>query len=139
MEIKLGSLADAANKSGGKLNLLGVFDRILAKKFPAKHRRLSLVLRLEFLAPESGQTKEIEIAFMDADGKKLVGIKGKIAIGDFDGTMRVYEDQILEIENLPLPSAGSYEFIVMVGGEPRFSIPLTAEKMKATPKKRGKK
>ena len=142
MEIRLGLLADAATKSGGKLNLLGVFDRISASSFPVQHRRLALILRLEFHASEAGQTKEIEIVFMNADGKSLTGRKGQFVVGDlsdFAGEIRVQDDQIIEIENLPLPSAGNYEFQILVGGEPRFTIPLRADKIKAVRKKRGKK
>ena len=132
-------LADAANKSGGKLNMLGVFDKIWASSFPATHRRLALILRLEFHSSEAGQTKEIEIVFVNADGKRLSGRKGQFVVGELGGLLRAHDDQIIEIENLPLPAAGDYEFQILVGGEPRFTIPLKAEKIKAPRRKRGKK
>ena len=46
MDIDLALLADAATIDGsGKLNILGVFDRISASAFPAQHGRMAMVLR----------------------------------------------------------------------------------------------
>jgi hypothetical protein len=46
MDIDLALLADAATiDASGKLNILGVFERIIAPQFPVQHGRLALVVR----------------------------------------------------------------------------------------------
>lgn len=127
MEIRLGLLADAATKSGSKLNLLGVFDRFLCKEFPAVHPRLALVMRMVFKSSESGKTRDIEIELVDEDGTRITGMKGTIEIPKIEGTREAYDDMILELQNLKLPKAGPYEFHIVVGGEHKFTIPVHAE------------
>ena len=56
MEIDLALLADAATVDGsGKLNILGVFDRLTAAHFPAQHGRISLVLRFQATVQDAGR------------------------------------------------------------------------------------
>ena len=48
MLVKLAVLADYANvTSDGKLNILGIFDRMNVLNLPAVHPQMNLVLRLE--------------------------------------------------------------------------------------------
>ena len=55
MEIDLALLADAATvDAAGKLNILGIFDRISARSFPVRHPRLALVLRFRATMNEAG-------------------------------------------------------------------------------------
>ena len=46
MDVDLALLADAATIDGaGKLNILGIFDRVHTPNFPARHPKMALVLR----------------------------------------------------------------------------------------------
>ena len=55
MEIDLAFLADAATVDvSGKLNILGIFDRLSVPELPGHHPHLSLVLRLSASLGEAG-------------------------------------------------------------------------------------
>jgi hypothetical protein len=56
MEVDLALLADAATiDASGKLNILGIFDRLTTSSFPTRHPRLSLVLRFSAGVQEVGK------------------------------------------------------------------------------------
>ena len=126
MEIDLALLADAATVDGsGKLNILGVFDRISASGFPAPHPHLSLVLRFTASMNEAG-THAVKILLSDPDGKEMMRLNGEIQIGpgpmDSGGQVRV--PQVVNIERLVFPKAGRYRFDISVDGTHQISTSL---------------
>ena len=131
MNLTLGLLADFANKSAdGKLNILGVFDRIFAEKYPAVHSEMKLVLRFELHPAEAGQTKKIQIQLRDDQGRQLMELAGEMNVGaptpGFPPGEMIHVDQILGLNRFPIESAGRYEFVVLVNGEVKGSVPFTA-------------
>ncbi|MFC1660349.1 DUF6941 family protein [Gemmatimonadota bacterium] len=127
MEIDLALLADAATvDAAGKLNILGIFDRISAQGFPAPHPHLSLVLRFHAGLNEAGSHK-VEIVLRDPDGAEVVRVSGEMQIGpgplNAGGQVRV--PQVLNLGRLVFPQPGPYAFDVSVDGEHQTSIPLT--------------
>jgi len=126
MEIDLALLADAATvDAAGKLNILGIFDRITARAFPAPHPHLSLVLRIGGSMQEAGD-HAVEIVLKDPDGKEMVrmngGVKVPMAPTGAGGLYRV--PQVINMDRLLFPKAGRYSFDVAVDGEHHVSIPL---------------
>lgn len=127
MDIDLALLADAATvDAAGKLNILGVFDRLGADTFPARHPRLSLVLRFTASLQETGP-HQVDISLRDPDGEEVVHMDGEMQLspgarGASDG-IRV--PHVLNIDGLVFPKAGRYAFDVRVDGEHHVSIPLT--------------
>ena len=78
MEVDLALLADAATIDGsGKLNILGIFDRLQTSAFPTRHPRLSLVLRFSAGVHEVG-THEVGITLKAPDGSEVVRIDGEM-------------------------------------------------------------
>src|SRR5688572_1005154 len=76
MEITLAVLADAANRSTeGKLNILGAFGNLYATGYPTGHPLMQLVLRMQASPGEVGQTKELKIVLIDADGHRVEGFE----------------------------------------------------------------
>lgn len=127
MEIDLALLADAATvDAAGKLNILGIFDRISAPSFPAPHPHLSLVLRFSAGLNEAGG-HEVEIALKDPDGEEVVRVKGDMQIGPGPSNVggRVRVPQVLNLGSLVFPKPGRYSFDVSVDREHHISIPLT--------------
>jgi hypothetical protein len=127
MEIDLALLADAATvDASGKLNILGVFDRLTAPIFPAQHGRISLVLRFQASLQDAGRHK-IQITFTDPGGNHVVGLNGEIQIGvgkhATESGVRV--PQVLNLDGVVFPIAGRYTFDVKIDGEHHVSIPLT--------------
>src|SRR5438132_1558210 len=77
MDIDLALLADAATIDGsGKLNILGVFDRISASAFPAQHGRMAMVLRFSAGLPEAGP-HAVGIRLSGPDGQELLRLDGE--------------------------------------------------------------
>ena len=48
MKVEVFALCDAATESQGKLNLLGTFDRLVAKQLPVVHPACAVAIRLRF-------------------------------------------------------------------------------------------
>jgi len=132
MEIDLAFLADAATvDASGKLNILGIFDRISVGELPGHHPHLSLVLRLAASMSEAGAHK-MEIVLRDPEGTRMMGLNGEFQVGPgtalSGGTVRI--PQVLNIERLVFPKEGRYSFDVGLDGEHHVSIPLYVHHMK---------
>jgi hypothetical protein len=126
MEIDLALLADAATvDAAGKLNILGVFDRISAAGFPARHPRISLILRFNAPVKEAGHHKA-EIVLRDPEGAEVVRMNGDIPVGivppGADGRFQI--PQVVNMDRLEFPRPGRYTFEVMVDGELHVTVPL---------------
>ena len=126
MEIDLALLADAATVDGaGKLNILGIFDRLGAGSFPARHPRMALVLRFSAGQNETGK-HQVEIVLRDPDGGEVVRMDGEMSLGPGPGSggniIRV--PHVLNLDGLVFPKAGTYGFDVKVDGEHRVTVPL---------------
>lgn len=127
MDIDLALLADAATiDSGGKLNILGVFDRIHAAEFPARHGRVSLVVRFAAGLDEAGE-HDVEIVLRDPGGEEVVRLDGSIHFGPgprhTGGEIRV--PHVLNLDGLVFKEPGRYFFDLRVDGEHHRSVPLT--------------
>ena len=123
MDVPLAVLADSANASQeGKLNVLGVFDRISATTVPTVHPQLTLVLILEADIAETGRTHEVSIRCMDEDGGDVLAINGSAEIKQASETVRI--NQIMNFRNVLFPSFGRYTFVVLVNNELKKRIPL---------------
>lgn len=130
MEIDLAVLADAATvDASGKLNILGVFDRIGVREFPARHRRIALVLRFSAGGNEAGQ-HDVAIRLRSPSGEELMRLSGNARVGGKRAgrpanAMKV--PQVLNLENVGFKEPGLHHFDVEVDGEHHVSIPLTIE------------
>lgn len=134
MEVDLALLADAATIDGsGKLNILGVFDRLGTAAFPTRHPRLSLVLRFSAGVHELGR-HEVAIVLRAPDGQQVVRIDGEmnLASGSRGVSSGVLVPHILNMDGLVFPVAGRYAFDVLIDGDHHVSIPLTVDGPSAT-------
>lgn len=131
MEVRMAFLADAANVTdSGKLNVLGIFNRVFSDTFPYQHPHMQCVVRFEASAAEFGKTKEIEISLVNSDGKMVGTMKGKAQVPKPEAGSRASVELILGLNNVPFESPGDYEFSVLVGGEQKWSIPVEAVERK---------
>ena len=128
MEIDLALLADAATiDASGKLNILGIFDRISVTQFPAQHGRVTLVLRFTAGTSEIG-SHEVHIRMSDPGGKEVLSLKGEIQlVGGPAAQDGIRVPHILNLDGLVFKGPGMYNFDVKVDGEHHVSLPLSVE------------
>ena len=71
MEVQIASLCDSAADYGGKLCLIGAFDTILVRQFPALHPFCSVALRIVFRDTDEGK-HTLRVNLIDDDGQSLL-------------------------------------------------------------------
>ncbi len=133
MQIDLALLADAATiDSSGKLNILGVFDRIDAQSFPARHGRISLVIRFSGDLQDSG-THKLRISLRAPSGEEVLGMEGDLHLGPgpVGGGLRI--PHIINFDGVVFPAAGRYAFDIVVDGEHKAVVPLAVGSLMGPP------
>ena len=126
MEIDLALLADAATvDASGKLNILGIFDRISTSGFPAQHPHIALVLRFTASGKESG-SHSVVIRLSDPEGQEVLSLNGEITVpsGPVGGGGRLAVPQIVNMERVVFPRPGRYAFEISLDDEHQVSVPL---------------
>jgi len=127
MQVKLALLADYANVTAeGKLNILGIFDRITVPSLPIVHPQMHLILRLEAHPAEGSRSHNVEIRLHDPDGETVFEVKGEMVPHGGPGSTSA-TNQILTLNNLQLNKAGGYMFVVFVNNDLKSEIPLGVE------------
>ena len=128
MEIDLALLADAATiDASGKLNILGIFDRIGVIQFPAQHGRVTLVLRFTAGTSEIG-SHDVHIRMSDPGGAEVLSLNGEMQlVGGPSPGDGIRVPHILNLDGLVFTRPGIYNFDVKVDGEHHVSLPLSVE------------
>lgn len=125
MKVALALLADYANVTKeGKLNVLGLFDRINAPSLPWTHPQMQLVLSLEATPAEWDSSKKVEIKLLDADGNTKFTIGADLKVPRGQSGRNVLINSIIAINNLRFDTEGDYIFHVLIGGDDKKAIPL---------------
>lgn len=127
MDVPIFLAADYAKTcEGGKLDVMGIFNVLNSKSYPARHRLLFLVIRLELEHGEFGHEHDINVVFIDADGRELGDVEGKITVPKPDNQMTIYADTIMQIHNLIIERPGNYEFKLAVNHHTIAALPIKA-------------
>ena len=127
MQVKLALLADYANVTAeGKLNILGIFDRINVNDLPAIHPQMHLILRLEAHPAERNRMHNVEIRLHDPDGHTVFEVKGDV-VPQGRPNESIATNQILTLNNLQLDKQGGYTFVVFVNNDLKSEVPLGVE------------
>jgi hypothetical protein len=125
MKVEIFTLCDAATiDAGGKLNILGSFDRLNAKEVPVIHPQCALAIKLRFERVEEGQ-KRMRIAFVDSDGASVMqtlNATTQVRFGPNDSTASA--SLALVIQQLKLPAFAEYSIDLAVDDRHEASIPL---------------
>ena len=135
MNLDFAVLADAATvDSSGKLNILGIFDRIAVAEFPARHDHMCLVVRFSAgSAPQDGGDHEVEILVLDPAGDELARMSGSIELGPVFGREQVKIPQVVHMDGFVFPVPGEYTVEVNVDGEVVRSLPLHVSRANRIP------
>lgn len=129
MVVEVFSLCDAATSENGKLNLLGAFDTIWVKQFPAVYPHCTVAIRLRFLSLETGSHR-VEVRFIDEDGKNVLPPAGGTVKVDMpQGQRSASANLILNIQSLKLERPGESSLDLLVDGQLAISLSLFVKKM----------
>ena len=127
MHVKLALVADHANVSAeGKLNILGIFDRIAVTSLPAVHPQMHLVLRLEAHPAERDRPHPVEVRLHDPDGQTVFELQGEVVPQGMAGET-IAANQIIGINNLVLGKTGEYSFVIFVDHDLKAETPLVVD------------
>ena len=134
MNIQVAVLCDAATDYGGKLNILGTFDTIVASHLPAFHPQCSIALRITFSKIEEGPHK-VKMNFVDEDGKFVmpsIDMPVDVAIPpDLNFLVRNF---VINIQQLKFDKPGQYSIDIAMDGRQETSIPLLVKHQPANSK-----
>ena len=132
MKIPNAFLADEANVSqDGKLNVLGVFDRIAAAGFPTVHPKMVFVFRVQAEYVDNGRAFPVRVRLVDEDGGVLFEATGDltppaVAPGGF-----VSANQLFTLVGVQFPRPGTYKFTIDLGDLPVHETPLVVQELPA--------
>ncbi len=127
MDVDLVLIADAATIDGsGKLNLLGVFDQISVARFPARHGRLSLVLRFLGGANDAG-THKLTIKLASPSGKEIVSLSGELKVAPSPTSLQtgIRVPHVINLDGIVFQESGIHTFHILVNGRHQATLPLT--------------
>ncbi len=132
MKIELFTLCDAATDSGGKLNVLGSFDHIFAKKTPAIHPLCAIAVKIRFSRIEEGNHR-LRVTFADMDGKLVLpGLDATLVIRLRPEDSTVAANVVLVIQKIKLETFGEYTIDLAIDGRHEGSIPLYVKQITDT-------
>jgi len=107
----------AVEPATGKIHILGVFRQIHAQKFPARHRRMCLVVKIEGEISDSRNPHKLSVTLTDEDGAEMITIEGGFEMpGSSPGIPPEY-NALLEFNELVFQKSGEYRFYVRVNDD----------------------
>ena len=137
MEIEIFALCDAATDYGGKLNLLGTFDMIQTKQFPATHPYCSVALRVRFERIEEGDHR-VRISIVDEDGKSIgPSVDGSIGVKFPPDLLSVCTNMVLNITGMKFEKPSRYSVDLAIDNRHEKSLPLTVSLVEPKPQPQG--
>ena len=124
MNIEAFLLCDAATDQQGKLNVLGAFDNIFAKKVPTAHPACAVAARIRFEKIEEG-SHPIRIHIIDEDGKSIgPKLQGNMNVSIGDDVDSRAANIVLNIQRLKLEKYGQYRIDLAIDNQIKGSLPL---------------
>jgi hypothetical protein len=137
MEVEIFALCDAAVDYGGKLNLLGTFDSIWAKQFPAAHPHCSVALRVRFERREEGEHR-VRISIVDEDGKSIgPSVDGSLGVKFPSNLLSICANLVLNINGMKFEKPGRYSVDLALDNRHEKSLPLTLLQGEPKPQPQG--
>lgn len=132
INIPLALVADYANVSQeGKLNIMGIFDKIFADSVPALHPQMQLIVTIVADRSEAGKEHSIIIELIDEDNiAKLARIEGTVKFEKPPSGEEIRINHILQLNNIAFNKYGVYTFKIQVDGEVRKSLPIKLMQIK---------
>lgn len=97
------------NEETGKLSIIGIFDGISTKGFPAVHPGLMVTVIIEGTAAEGGKRHPLSIR-VEKNGEEIQSFDGDIEMG-------ARHHQIVKFENILFKSEGTYTITATINDD----------------------
>ncbi|MFB6319966.1 DUF6941 family protein [Saccharicrinis sp. FJH54] len=130
MEVEIFTICDYCQDNHGKMIVIGPFDTIFAREFPATHPVLGIAGRIVF-EPEEEKGSDIKILVLDPDGKDLLRpILGKFDLKDDESKPLKHLNICITNTNVLFKKPGKHLFQLFLGDKMlrQISINLTERK-----------
>jgi hypothetical protein len=115
----------AAIDASGKLTVVGVFNKIFARKFPAKHPLLYVTIRFVAELGETERERTLEVFLVDQDYNKIWNSPALKFRMERPASGEVAEfTPIVALQQLEFQKPGKYVFKVRVDNDIVGSIPF---------------
>lgn len=125
MKLELFCICDAATEAGGKLNILGAFDRIWSREAPIVYPHCSVAVRVRFNRIEEGPHR-FRVTFADDDGKMILHpMESSIHIRFGNHEVSIPLNILVFIHQFKLPQFGDYTIDLAVDSQHLGSLPLS--------------
>lgn len=125
MDVTFAVVADAANVSReGKLNVMGIFDRVFARQVPARFPPMQLVVRLEADFAELNAEHAIRVQLNDPDDEPVFDIDGTFTPRGGQPGQKTPVNHVIQLGNLPLQQAGTHRVLVWVDNDLKRELPI---------------
>ena len=129
MELVTLLTADYANiTQEGKINVMGIFDRISASAFPARHPEMVLVMKLVASPAEYNTQRKLNVKLMNADASAtVIDWSRDMTVPQSETGERVEIQQFLTLRDLIFPAPGVYAFYVTVDNDDKGQARITLD------------
>lgn len=118
-------LADEANISQeGKLNVLGIFDRIGAADFPTVHPKMVFAFRVHAEYADSEHVFPVRVRLEDEDGGVMFEANGEIETPHVEPGEFSTANQVFNLIGVQFGRPGNYKFVLQVGEEGFHETPF---------------
>ena len=125
MDVTFAVLADYANVTReGKLNVMGIFDRVFTRQLPARFPPMQLVIRLEADYDELDVEHSVRVQLGDPDGEAVFDIDGTFTPRGGQPGQKTSANHILQLGNVPLQRAGPHRVLIWIDGDLKREVPL---------------
>jgi hypothetical protein len=122
-------VADSANNTAdGRLNVLGVFDRLFVSELPARHPMMTVVIATEIEPTDSNERNVLAIALDDPEGENAA--KVSIAVEGPHPQGAHYMNFLLPLPMVQFQREGDYQLSVSVGNSQQVYV-IKVEKMES--------
>jgi hypothetical protein len=125
MKIPMAFVADEANVSQeGKLNVLGIFDRIMAGEMPLVHPRMVFCFRVLAEPGDVGRMLPVQVRLVDEAGEPMFEASGEMVTPMLPPGEVFSANQVFTLVGVQFPRPGTYRFTVAIGDAPPHETPL---------------
>jgi hypothetical protein len=124
--------ADYANITrDGKLNVMGIFNKINAVNFPARHSSMHLIVKLAAELGEYGETRDLSVRLLDPDGGEILRMASPIKVPKSGAGRAPEVNAILELKDVVFPKPGPYQFVVLVDKDYKGDLAIDVNELAA--------